>query len=110
MSELSEKLAKFKADAESQLAKAGVTDINDDELSKLVNNLRLVIDNKDALSVAGSDAKEMETVRRNFIVKKLGIEDEDKGKAICKAVAEQMKDSRMKNRAAFYYLCKQHAE
>lgn len=105
MSELNAKLAKFKAEATAQLEKAGVTEIDDALLSKLVNNLKLVIDNKDALSVAGSDPKEMETVRRNFLVKKLGVDDEEKGKAICADVAKQMSDSRMKNRAAFYYLC-----
>jgi len=109
MSELKEKLAKFKAEAESQLAAAGETSLDDALLSKLVNNLKLVIDNRDALSVAGSDPKEMETVRRNFVVKKLGIDDEDKGKALCKEVAEQMSDSRLKNRAAFYYLCQKKA-
>ncbi len=105
MSELNEKLAKFKAEAVEQLQKAGVTDIDDVLLSKLVNNLKLVIDNRDALSVAGSDPKEMETVRRNFLVKKLGIKDEEKGKTICADVARKMVDSRLKNRAAFYYLC-----
>lgn len=110
MSELNQKLAKFKAEAEAQLAKAGETNIDDKVLSKLVNNLKLVIDNKDALSVAGSDPKEMETVRRNFIVKKLGIDDEEKGKTICRNVANKMADSRMKNRAAFYYLCKKQVE
>jgi len=109
MSEMKEKLAKFKAEAESQLAAAGEKDIDDELLSKLVNNLKLVIDNKDALSVAGSDPKEMETVRRNFIVKKLGVDDEDKGKEICTDVAKRMSDSRMKNRAAFYYLCQKAA-
>jgi len=109
MSELKEKLAKYKADAEAQLAKAGETDIDDEVLSKLVNNLKLIIDNKDALSVAGSDAKEMETVRKNFVEKKLGIDDVEKGKAICADVAKRMADSRMKNRAAFYYLCKKLA-
>ncbi len=109
MSELNAKLAKFKAEALGQLEKAGESDIDDAVLSKLVNNLKLVIDNKDALSVAGSDPKEMETVRRNFIVKKLGIDDEEKGKAICADVAKKMSDSRMKNRAAFYYLCMKHA-
>ena len=110
MSELNEKLAKYKAEAESQLAKAGETNIDDAVLSKLVNNLKLVIDNRDALSVAGSDPKEMETVRRNFLVKKLGVDDEEKGKAICADVVKKMSDSRMKNRAAFYYLCKKQAE
>jgi len=109
MSELNEKLAKFKAEALSQLEKAGEKEIDDALLSKLVNNLKLVIDNKDALSVAGTDPKELDTVRRNFLVKKLGIDDEEKGKAICNDVVKRMSDSRLKNRAAFYYLCQKTA-
>jgi hypothetical protein len=104
MSDLDEKLAKFKANAVEQLTAAGETSIDDDLLSKLVNNLKLVIDNKDALAVAGSDPSEMETVRANFVVKKLGIDDKDKGAAAVSAVAEKMSGSHMKNRAAFYYL------
>jgi len=46
----------------------------------------------------------METVRKNFVVKKLGIDDKEKGAAACAAVAEKMSGSRLKNRAAFYYL------
>jgi len=109
MSELNAKLAKFKAEAESQLAAAGEKDIDDVLLSKLVNNLKLIIDNRDALSVAGSDPKELETVRRNFLVKKLRVDDEETGKAICADVAKQMSNSRVKNRAAFYYLCQKKA-
>ncbi|MBX2881412.1 MAG: DUF2853 family protein, partial [Granulosicoccus sp.] len=75
-------------------------------LSELVNNLRLVIDNKDALHVAGSDASELETVRKNFVAKKLGIDDQEKGAAAVTSVAEKMSGIRMKNRAAFYYLLK----
>ena len=104
MSELNEKLAKFKANAEEQLAAAGETSIDDELLSKLVNNLKLVIDNQDARSVAGSDPSEMETVRKNFVVKKLGINDKDKGAAAVASVAEKMSGSHIKNRAAFYYL------
>lgn len=104
MSDLKEKLAKYKADALDQLGKAGETDIDDALLSKLVDNMKLVIDNKDALSVAGTDPSEMETVRKNFAVKKLGYEDRESATAAIQKVAEQMKDSRMKNRAAFYYL------
>ena len=104
MSELDEKLAKFKANAEEQLAAAGETNIDDELLSQLVKNLRLVIDNQDARSVAGSDPAELETVRKNFVVKKLGIDDKDKGSAAVSAVAEKMSGSHTKNRAAFYYL------
>ncbi len=104
MSELEEKLAKFKANAEEQLTEAGETNIDDALLSKLVNNLKLVINNKDALAVAGSDPSEMETVRANFVVKKLGIDDKEKGASAVSVAAEKMAGSRMKNRAAFYYL------
>jgi len=104
VSDLEQKLAKFKADAEAQLATAGESNIDDELLSKLVDGLKLVIDNKDALAVAGSDPSEMETVRRNFVVKKLGIDDQAKGAAVVTEVAKKMSASRMKNRAAFYYL------
>ena len=105
MSDVAEKLAAFKTEAQEQLAKAGETNIDDAILSERVDAMKLVIGNRDALYVAGTDPSEMETVRKNFIVKKLGVEDREKGEATCKAVAEKMKDSRMKNRAAFYYLC-----
>lgn len=104
MSEQAEKLAKAKENAEEQLKLAGESSIDDELLSKLVNNLKLVVSNKDAMSVAGSDPKELETVRKNFVVKKLGVEDKEKGEAAVAAVVEKMSGSRMKNRAAFYYL------
>ncbi|MBX2836335.1 MAG: DUF2853 family protein [Gammaproteobacteria bacterium] len=104
MSDRAAKLAKYKADALAQLEKAGESNIDDALLSKLVDNLKLVIDNKDALAVAGSDPSELETVRKNFVVKKLKISDPERGAEAVNAVAKKMADSRMKNRAAFYYL------
>ncbi len=105
MSEQKEKLAKYKAEAEEQLKASGESKIDDAMLTERCNALRVLMNNRDALYVAGTDPSELETVRKNFIVKKLGIEDKAKGEATCKAVAEKMKSSRMKNRAAFYYLC-----
>ncbi|MCB1755749.1 MAG: DUF2853 family protein [Gammaproteobacteria bacterium] len=106
MSEQAEKLAKYKKDAEAQLAQCGESNIDDAMLGELVNNLRLVIDNKDALHVAGTDAAELETVRKNFVVKKLGVSDQEKGKSAVDEVAKRMSGIRMKNRAAFYYMLK----
>ncbi len=100
------KLAKYKEDAEAQLKQVGESSIDDGELSSLVNNLKLVIENRDAPYVAGTDASELETVRRNFIVKKLGVDDQAKGTAAAESVASKMSDIRHKNRAAFYYLVK----
>lgn len=104
MSELAEKLAKLKAQATSQLNECGVNDIDDGLLDTLVNNLRLIVDNKDALLVSGADPSELETVRKNFVVKKLGINDKDKAMAAIQGVADKMSGIRMKNRAAFYYM------
>ncbi|MEE9494661.1 MAG: DUF2853 family protein [Gammaproteobacteria bacterium] len=106
MSDLETKLAAFKANAIEQLEQVGETNIDDALLSELVDNLKLVIDNKDALGVAATDPSEMETVRTNYVVKKLGIEDREKGAAAVAEVAQKMSNIRMKNRAAFYYLTK----
>lgn len=100
------KLAKFKEDAEAQLKQVGVSNIDDSELSGLVDNLKLVIENRDALYVAGTDPSELETVRKNFIEKKCGVSDHKKGMAVAESVAKKMGAIRNKNRAAFYYLCK----
>ncbi|MDG1718196.1 MAG: DUF2853 family protein [Saprospiraceae bacterium] len=68
---------------------------------------RLVIDNKDALLVSGTDDSELETVHRKFVEKKLGVEDKDKGMAAVKTVKVKMSGIRMKNRVTFYYLVQQ---
>ena len=104
MSELADKLAKVKSKAVEQLTACGVTDIDNDLLDTLVGRLKLIVDNKDAMLVSGTDPAELETVRKNFVVKKLEITDVDKGAAAVKKVAEQMSAVKMKNRAAFYYL------
>ncbi|MEL6289583.1 MAG: DUF2853 family protein [Pseudomonadota bacterium] len=108
MSDKDQKVAEFKAEAEEQLKQVGETSIDDGILQELADKMKLVIENRDALYVAGTDVSELETVRRNFIAKKMGIDDKEQGMKIAKAVAEKMSAIRMKNRAAFYYLCKQH--
>ena len=67
----------------------------------------MVIDNKDALLVSGTDDSELETVHRKFVEKKLGVEDKDKGMAAVKTVKVKMSGIRMKNRVTFYYLVQQ---
>lgn len=104
MSDLAEKLAKLKAQAESQLKDSGVSNIDDGLLDDLVGRMKLIVDNKDAILVSGTDPSELETVRTNFVVKKLGIEDKDKAMAAINKVSDKMSGIRMKNRAAFYYM------
>lgn len=104
MSTLEEKLAKYKATATKQLTDAGIKKIDDAKLDVLVNRMKTMIDNKDATLVSTSDAAELETVRKNFVVKKLEVKDKDKGNEAINAVATKMKGVKNKNRAAFYYL------
>ncbi|MEJ6695806.1 MAG: DUF2853 family protein [Saprospiraceae bacterium] len=90
-----------------QLEEVGASNLAHDLLYILAGRLRLVIDNKDALLVSGTDDSELETVRRKFVVKKLGVEDKDKGMAAVKTVTVKMSGIRMKNRVTFYYLVQQ---
>ncbi|MET2985285.1 DUF2853 family protein [Aureibaculum conchae] len=104
MSELAEKLAKLKNQAVSQLNESGVSNIDHGLLDDLVGRMKLIVDNKDAILVSGTDPSELETVRNNFVVKKLGVDDKDKAMAAINKVADQMSSIRQKNRAAFYYM------
>ncbi len=61
--------------------------------------------NRDASKVSCSDKDEMDRVRKNFLIKKLGLEDNDKLDEALKDVCNQMGSSnRNKYRAMFYYL------
>jgi hypothetical protein len=104
MSDKAEKLAQLKAQAVKQLKECGCSNPNDSKLDTIVNRFKLIVDNKDAILVSGQDPAELETVRRNFVMKHLGVDDKDKGTAGVQKVADKMSGIRMKNRAAFYYL------
>ena len=70
----------------------------------IVKNLGPSIYRKDAELVSCSDPKELDTVRKNFLMKKLGM---DASKAVLDAaiqeVCEELKGVRTKYRATFYY-------
>ncbi len=62
--------------------------------------------NADAETVAASDVTELETVRDNFVMGKLGLEDAEEAMTIVNTVAEEMKDfGSNKYRAVFYARC-----
>jgi len=61
--------------------------------------------NKDAETVSCSDSSELETVKKNFLIKKLGLSDSAELDAAIKKVCEAMGSSnRNKYRALFYAL------
>ncbi len=76
-----------------------------DLLTKVAKGCGPSIYNADASKVSGSDEKELETVKKNFLIKKLGLSDSpalDKG--IAKVMEQMGSSNRNKYRAIVYYL------
>lgn len=105
MSKRDELIAKYADDLKS---KCGV---NPDMalLTKVTIGLGPSIYRDDAATVAGSQASELETVKKNFLMKKLGLPD---GPALMeginKAIDTYGKSERNKYRAVIYYLLVKH--
>ena len=104
MSEKAEKLAKLIEKATSQITEAGEASVDAVLVADIAGRFTMMLDNKDAMLVSGSDPSELETVRKNFVEKKLGVTDKEHGTAVVNKVAERMSSIKMKNRVAFYYL------
>jgi len=65
--------------------------------------------NADASTVSGSDPKELATVKKNFLIKKLGLKDTPKlDEGIAEAINTYGKSNRTKYRAVMYYLLVKH--
>jgi len=65
--------------------------------------------NRDSSTISGGSATEMETVRTNFVMKKLGIEDAGKAMdGVHAAIEKYGKSNRTKYRAVLYYLLTKH--
>ncbi len=79
-------------------------DVDAQFLEIIVKNLGPSIYKKDAELVSCSDPKELDTVRKNFLIKKLGIEeDKETLDTAIKEVCEELKGTSKKYRALFYY-------
>ncbi len=98
MSKLQEKIELYTNEAE----KLGLG-LNAELLAAVTKGLGPSIYKEDAEKVSSSDKKELETVKKNFLIKKLGLEDsENLDKAIETAIEKIGKSNRNKYRALFY--------
>lgn len=80
-----------------------------DLLRKVVIGCGPSIYDADAATVASSQPTELETVRRSFLMKKLGLPSgPDLDLAISKAVETYGKSERNKYRAVIYYMLTKH--
>ncbi|QXP74178.1 DUF2853 family protein [Tenacibaculum sp. HL-MS23] len=81
---------------------------NLDLLKAVTKGLGPSIYKKDAETVSGTDAKELETVKKNFLMKKLGLADSPElDKAIDEVVEKIGRSERNKYRAVVYYMLAQ---
>lgn len=105
MSKRDELISKYAADLKD---KCGVTP-DMDLLTKVTIGCGPSIYNADAATVAGSDEKELATVKNNFLIKKLGLKDgADLDKGIDAVMEKYGRTNKSKYRAVVYYLLTVH--
>lgn len=105
MSKRDELIVKYAADLKD---KCGVNP-DMDLLTKVTIGCGPSIYNADSATVSGSDDSELNTVKNNFLIKKLGLKDSaDLDKGIDAVMETYGKSNRTKYRAVVYYLLTKH--
>ena len=101
MSKLEEKVALYVTEFKNTLQ----IEVDETLLTKVAKGLGPAIYKADACKVSGSDQKELDTVKNNFLIKKLGLSDGPNLDEAINSVMNQMGTSnRNKYRAMVYYL------
>jgi len=105
MSKRDEMIAKYAADLKEKLGH----DADMDLLTKVTIGCGPSIYNQDSSTVSGSSESELETVKQNFLIKKLGLSDGPQlMEGINKVIEDYGKSNRNKYRAVVYYLLTKH--
>lgn len=100
MSKFDEKVALYKKFMDDRDLRS-----NTELLAAVTKGLGPSIYKADAETVSGSDAKELATVKNNFLIKKLGLVDSKELDAGIEEVMERIgKSERKKYRAVVYYM------
>ena len=99
MSKFDELLDKYQSELKSTSKGA----VDGEMLKTVAKGLGPSIYNKDSSLVACSDQSELDRIKANFLIKKLGLKDGPNLDAAIKSVCEEY-DARMKYRAVFYYM------
>ena len=106
MSKRDELIVKYASDLKEKLG----IDPDMDLLTKIAIGLGPSIYNADSSTVSGSDEKEVTTVKQNFLIKKLGLsEDDNLDSAIASVLDTYGESNRNKYRAVVYYLLLKHS-
>ena len=104
MSRRDDLIAKYAADIKDKFGESAEMDL----LTKVTVGLGPAIYNLDASKVSGNDEKELETVKNNYLIKKLGMKDSPQLMDAIKSMLEKYGSAnKNKHRAVVYYmLCK----
>lgn len=98
-------IAKYADDLKNKCGMSADMDL----LTKVTIGCGPSIYNADASTVAGSDPSELETVKKNFLMKKLGLADSDAlMDAINSVIDVYGRSERNKYRAVVYYMLVKH--
>lgn len=105
MSKRDDLIAKYAADIKEKLGQTPDMDL----LTKVTIGCGPSIYNADSETVAASDKAELDRVKTNFLMKKLGLPDSPKlMEGIDKVIAEYGSSNRSKYRAVVYYMLTKH--
>lgn len=108
MSKFDEAIERYQSEMSEKL---GMSDIDVTLLTEITKSLGPSIYLADASKVSCSDQEELDRVKNNFLIKKLGMEDGPVLDEAIKEVCETLGSSnRNKFRAIFYYLLVQKFE
>lgn len=100
-----EKVGKYINDYKTKIGE----DLDVGLLRKVTEGCGPGIFNSDAETVASTSESEMATVKNNFLIKKLGLKDDEKLEEGLNAVIEKYgKSNRTKYRAVLYYMLTKH--
>ncbi|MEM8750472.1 MAG: DUF2853 family protein [Pseudomonadota bacterium] len=105
MSKRDDLIAKYADDLKNKCGMSPDMDL----LTKVTIGCGPAIYNDDASTVSGSDPSELETVKQNFLMKKLGLGDGPKlDEALDAVMTTYGKSNRNKYRAVVYYMLTVH--
>lgn len=105
MGKRDELIEKYTADIKEKFGESPNVDL----LTKITIGLGPSIYNMDASKVSGTDDKELETVKKNFLIKKLGLKDSPQLLEAIKTVTDRYGPSvKNKHRAVVYYMLTKH--
>lgn len=82
--------------------------VDEDAVAGVIRHCGIALRSADASMVSFGDKAETDRVKKNFVMKKLGITDEAKADAAIEAVGAKLKGASRKYRPTVYYLLADH--